>query len=177
MKSLQTRLRPLWQTWQRLAPRTQQLLVVGMVLLAAALFWALVWQPTSRQRTGALQRLPFLQQQLQVMRTQALEVQRVRNLPPTANAAINRNPADSSALQALFGSGATVSQSPTGWQVQIQVIAYSTFLDQLDQALARFRLRVDRLSLQATADNRVSVNLGLVDPEARVSPAAEKAAP
>ncbi|MBL8510121.1 MAG: type II secretion system protein M [Betaproteobacteria bacterium] len=177
MKQALSPFQPLLQRWQRLAPRTQRLLLMGTLLLMIGLFWATVWQPASRQRASALQRLPVLQQQLQLMRQQALEVQRLRNLPPTTNASINRNVADAESIQTLFGATAKVVRNQEGLRVQIPATAYVAFLDHLDQALARFRLRMGRLSMRAAADNTVSVDLLLVDPDAPRNVSGGKAEP
>jgi type II secretory pathway component PulM len=148
---------------QQLDLRTRRLAAIGLLVLVAALLYAYVWLPSSRGRVTLAARLPVLESKLAMMQVQAGEIKRL-NSQPAAAASTTTSPtaparfatADKAALEALFGNGARVSSPapPAGagsFQISITNIAYTTWLDRLDQARERFQLRANKLTLKPIA--------------------------
>ena len=167
-----------WRTrWQSLDTRVQRMVLVGAALLALAMLWAYVWLPAARGRTQLGERIPVMSAQLATMRVQAEEIRRLNSLPPVVTARSALPLADVSALQALFGANANVTLDENrAFRIVIPAIAYTAWLDQLDSALNRYRVRVAAINLKslsagatkgaATAPTKsaeVAVELTLID--------------
>ena len=163
--------------WQSLDTRVQRMVLAGVVLLALAMLWAYVWLPASRARIQLSERIPVMSAQLTTMRIQAEEIQRLNSLPPVVTTRSALPLADVAALQALFGTNATVTLDENrAFRIVIPAIVYTAWLDQLDSALNRYRVRVAALNLKllpaaatkgaATAPAKaadVAVELTLID--------------
>jgi type II secretory pathway component PulM len=171
---------------QQLDPRIRRLAVIGLLVLTTALLYAYVWLPASRGRVTLAARLPILESKLTMMRVQAGEIKRLNSQPavtstPTATTSpsIRVTTADRAALEALFGNGARITPAvnPTGagsFQISIANIAYTAWLDRLDQARERFQLRANKLTLKPIAGKlgEVSTEFTLTN-TAPASPAKE----
>lgn len=140
--------------WQALSPAGQRVISVASVLLGTGLVWALVYQPIQASRDKDRVRIIGLQSQLQQMRAQAFEVQRLRTMAPVA-ASASLALADVAQLQAAFGPQASVSlaagntDQPVGttFRVSISQMPYANLVERLEQTRSRFRLRVVSASL------------------------------
>jgi type II secretory pathway component PulM len=140
-------------------------------LLCLALLWAFIWLPANRSRDQSTSQIPVLETKLAIMRTQAAEVARLTNIPPVAAKAGARVLADPAGLQTVFGPGAQISMTPPGhFRVTIASTPYGAWLEKLDQCLARYRLRIDAVTLtprSGTGESTdISVELLLVDESA-----------
>jgi general secretion pathway protein M len=71
------------ERWNALAPREQQALAIGAVVVALLLGWALVWQPLAQARARLAQRVSTDRAALAAMRAAQAEL-------PTLNAAVAR---------------------------------------------------------------------------------------
>lgn len=145
----------LWRRWQNLSSDGQRIIRWSAMLLTAALVWAYVWLPAARGRETLSLRIPVLQAQLAAMRSQADEVKRINTTPlvVTTNA---RTLADTVGLQIAFGQNNTATTANTTvtinerrqFRVNIASIAYTSWLDNLDAALKRYRVRVVSVNLK-----------------------------
>jgi type II secretory pathway component PulM len=82
------------------------------------------------------------------------EMQRLNAVPPStsATAASTRAAGDVNSLQTIFGSSAKiVVDENRAFRISIASMSYTSFLDRLDQALSRYRLSVDSLTITALA--------------------------
>ena len=125
--------------------------MAAAVLLSAnnLLLWAYIWLPASRGRAPLAERIPAMSAQLAVMRVQADEIKRINSLPPVVTTRALLPLADVAALQTLFGANARVTLDENrAFRVAIPAIAYTAWLDQLDSALGRYRLRVAAINLK-----------------------------
>jgi type II secretory pathway component PulM len=154
-----------------MTPSGKRTIAVASVLLIAGLIWALVYEPLQSSLKRNRERISELTSQTSRMREQAAEVARIRTtaaVAATANTAV----ADVAGLQAILGPQSTVSltNSPaTGVSFKIILSAqpYATLIDRLEQATAKYRVRIASLSLTrgtAAADAKmVSGEVTLVD--------------
>lgn len=134
--------------WQLLSNDGQRLIQFSAALLALALVWAFLWLPATRQRAALGLRIPVLQNQLATMRAQADEIKRVQAMP-TVLTTNTRTLADTTGLQIAFGDSAKVALDESRqFRVTINNMAYTNWLDHLDAALNRYRLRVVSVSLK-----------------------------
>lgn len=167
-------LAPARQRWNALEPRQQRMIRIGgvLVLLVLAITW--LWLPAARERERLLQRLPQMAAELAQMKQQAGEINRLVN--SGAAAPLNRVPADSAQLQALFGSGAKISVDGRAFRVVITRIAYAAWWDALSEAQARHALRMSALVMKPVAggNREVSVEMVLADPERPAAAVAAK---
>lgn len=115
MKALDPMRAAVLARWSALNPRQQRLAAGGGVLLAIALFSALVWLPLHRAQSRLIERLPTLQAQHAAMLRDAEEVKRLRSLPATlaTSASTATRTPDANALRTVF-SGAEVTALGNG---------------------------------------------------------------
>lgn len=140
---------PAWTRWQGLSGEGQRIIKWSTALLALALIWAYVWLPASRGRAVLTARIPVLQTQLAEMKREADDIKRIQAMPLVVTAENRRTLADTVGLQTAFGPTATVTISDSRqFRVSIPSVAYTTWLDNLDMVLTRFRLRVVKLNLK-----------------------------
>jgi type II secretory pathway component PulM len=160
--------------WRNLDARSQWLLAGSATLLLLAAAYAYVWQPASAGRRALNLRIPALQKSLAVMKHEAAELKTMRALPAVTLGATPRAVADAATLQAMFGAAATVTAEAgvnRGFAISIGNIAYPALLDRIDAALARFRLRVNTLSVKVVGSgNAVTADLVLTDDTVRSTP-------
>ncbi len=159
--------------WQSLDARVRRIATIGLALLALAMLWAYVWLPAARGRVQLAERIPAMSAQLAAMRGQAEEIKRLNAMPPVASTRAILPLADVGALQVLFGGNAKVSLDENrAFRIVIPAVAYTAWLDQLDSALSRYRLRVAAVTLKplaagasrpAAKSAEVAVDLSLVD--------------
>ena len=142
----------LWRRWQNLSSDGQRIIRWSAMLLTAALVWAYVWLPAARGRETLSLRIPVLQAQLAAMHSEADEVKRINTTPlvVTTNA---RTLADTIGLQIAFDQNNTANTTVTinerrQFRVNIASIAYTSWLDNLDAALKRYRVRVVSVNLK-----------------------------
>ena len=142
----------LWRRWQNLSSDGQRIIRWSAMLLTAALVWAYVWLPAARGRETLSLRIPVLQAQLAAMRSEADEIKRINTTPlvVTTNA---RTLADTIGLQIAFDQNNTANTTVTinerrQFRVNIASIAYTSWLDNLDAALKRYRVRVVSVNLK-----------------------------
>lgn len=158
--------------WDQLEPRTRTLLLIATAALLAGLLYAYAWLPAVRGRVLNAERIPVLEAKLATMRAQYEEMKRINAVPPApasvsasapasasasasasatiANSAAARAPAELGALQTIFGGSAKITIDETrAFRVVIASTSYVAFLDKLDQALPRYRLKVATLNIVA----------------------------
>ncbi len=167
---------PIWIRWQSLSSEGQRIIKWSAAVLALALIWAFIWLPASRGRAALTTRIPVLQTQLAEMKREADDIKRIQAMPLVVTAENRRTLADTAGLQTAFGATAIVAINDSRqFRVSIPSTAYTTWLDNLDMVLTRFRLRVVKLNLKpldakspASTDTRnnaalVAVELVLAD--------------
>jgi type II secretory pathway component PulM len=140
--------------WEQIEPRTRTILLISAGALLAGLVYAYVWLPAARGRVLNAERIPVLEAKLANMRAQVAEMQRLNAVPPStsATAASTRAAGDVNSLQTIFGSSAKiVVDENRAFRISIASMSYTSFLDRLDQALSRYRLSVDSLTITALA--------------------------
>ena len=157
--------------WQSLSGDGQRLIQWTAALLLMALVWAYLWLPATSQREALVVRMPVLQNQLATMRTRAEEIKRIEAMPAvlTANA---RTLADTAGLQVAFGTNANVTiDENRQFRVTINNTAYTNWLDNLELALNRYRVRVVSVMINPVsikplsldnAGNNMPVNIMLI---------------
>jgi type II secretory pathway component PulM len=152
--------------WQMLEPRTRAVLLVSVVALLLGLAYAYVWLPAARGRALNAERIPVLEAKLATMRAEVAEMTRMLAVPPnvSANSASARGTADASGLQSIFGTTAKITTDENrAFRINVSSISYPSFLDRLDQALSRYRLKVDALNITAL-DSPISAPAKTTEP-------------
>jgi type II secretory pathway component PulM len=143
--------------WAQIEPRTRTVLLISAGALLAGLIYAYVWLPAARGRALNAERIPVLEAKLANMRAQVAEMQRLNAVPPSTSAttasattASARGATDVNGLQTIFGSSAKIAVDENrAFRIGIASMSYTAFLDRLDQALSRYRLSVDSLTITA----------------------------
>ncbi len=155
--------------WESVAPRSRTVLSVCAAALFIGLVYAYAWLPASRSRAINAERIPILEAKLATMRAETEEIKRLLAVPPntapnTADKTGGRSAADLSGLQAIFGASAKIAiDNNRAFVVTIPSISYVAFLDRIDQALLRYRLKVASLSITALND-AISTSAGNTKP-------------
>lgn len=145
-------MKPALAFWHTLTPGQQRLAQALIALSLISVFLAYVWLPAQRGRAELALRVPQLDAALARMKAQSAEVKAFNALPAVARSGSPRTAATAGSVQALFGRAANVSEpSPGQFQIRHAAIGYSTWLELLDQTLAKHTLRIDRLQLKALA--------------------------
>jgi type II secretory pathway component PulM len=140
--------------WAQIEPRTRTVVLISAGALLAGLIYAYVWLPAARGRVLNAERIPVLEAKLANMRTQVSEMQRLNAVPPSTSAttANTRAAGDVNSLQTIFGASAKIAVDENrAFRISIASTSYTSFLDRLDQALSRYRLSVDSLTITALA--------------------------
>ena len=160
---LQAALAPLATRWRGLEPPVQRGLAVGGGLAVLLLWWAFAWLPVMRARADLIQRQPGWATQVSEMRALADEARRLQQIAPIAAKEPVRSLADKAALQALFGPEYQVrSADGRAFQLSVANVPYAQWLEKVDQALARHRLKIVSIQLKtvaAQADERTPVQV------------------
>ncbi len=138
--------------WAQIEPRTRTVLLISAGALLTGLIYAYAWLPAARGRALNAERIPVLEAKLANMRAQVAEMQRLNAVPPSTSTttASARGAADVNSLQTIFGSSAKIAVDENrAFRIGIASMSYTAFLDRLDQALSRYRLSVDSLTITA----------------------------
>jgi type II secretory pathway component PulM len=154
------------ERWEILEPRTRAVLLISFAALILGLVYAYVWLPAARGRALNAERIPVLEAKLATMRAQVAEMKKLIAVPPNAstNSASARGTADVSGLQSIFGTTAKITVDENrAFRINVASISYTSFLDRLDQALSRYRLKVDALNI-AALDSPISVPAKTTEP-------------
>jgi type II secretory pathway component PulM len=142
--------------------RTRKFMIVGAAGLIAALAFAYLWLPAARGRVALAERIPVLNAKLATMHAQAEEI-KLLNAQPANASTTTRAPAsraDRAALETVFGNGARVTPTDAnGFQIVIANIAYTAWIDRLDQVAERFQLQLGTLAIKPIADKAGQVSV------------------
>jgi type II secretory pathway component PulM len=154
------------ERWQVIEPRTRTVLLISVGALLLGLAYAYVWLPAARGRALNAERIPVLEAKLATMRAEVAEMKRILAVPPnvSTNNVNARGTADVSGLQSIFGTTAKITVDENrAFRVSVSSISYLSFLDRLDQALSRYRLKVDALNI-AALDSPISAPAKTTEP-------------
>jgi type II secretory pathway component PulM len=157
---LERTLAPARQQWQQLTPTGKRNITIASIFLAIGLGWAFIYEPLQsslkRNRLGIAE----ASSQASRMRDQAAEVARIRATAPVA-ATTNITVADVAGLQAILGPQSVVSlansaKAGVSFKITLSTLPYATLIDRLEQATAKYRVRIASLAL--TRDPAASTN-------------------
>ena len=171
---------PLRGRWNSLDSNRRMQITLGAVFIVLALIVAFVLLPALDTRKTLTARLPQLEAQLSVMRSQAKEVALLGAMP--AIAAAPRTAANIALLQANFGPGAQITATMDGFRVVLPSIAYASWWDKTGDAISRHALllrdaSITRLDVPASMSTvAVDMRLGS-EASTTVLPARSTAAP
>jgi len=145
---------PLRARWRSLTVPAQRALAVVTVVALLLVFWAYAWLPASRARDDLRARGGSWQAELATMRGLADEAKRLRLIAPIAAKESARTLPDRAALQTLFGADTKVATSDgRSFQLVAAGTPYNQWLERVDLALARYRLKLVSVKLRAVAAN------------------------
>ena len=171
---------PLRGRWNSLDSNRRAQVTAGAVLVVLVLTVAFVLLPALDTRKTLTARLPQLEAQLSIMRSQAKEVSSLGAMP--AIAAPPRTAANVALLQAIFGPGAQITATQDGFQIVLPSITYASWWDKTGEAISRHALLLRETSLTrldaaaGTSTIAVDMRLGSETSAAGV-PATTTAAP
>ncbi len=134
--------------WRSLTTRGQRFALLATTIVVLGLLWAWVYAPLQSSRDRNTQRIITMQAQHAVIQTQSAELAKLRSVAPVA-ATRNQTLADQNSLESIFGAAAKVNMTANGeFRIVVPVVRYVEWLDRVDQALARFRLRIMRIDIK-----------------------------
>lgn len=155
--------------WLARARRERRALLVGGVVLAVLLFWALAWKPLADARSALLEGNARLAMDLQGMRTLAASASPV---------AVGESAARDRAGQSLLAladaglretglAGGLVRIEPAGTgrvRLRLESVAFDPLADWLQALRRQYGVRVAELAVTRTDTGRVDANLLIEDP-------------
>jgi type II secretory pathway component PulM len=160
--------RALATRWQAMSRNGQRATAVALVLLAATLVWAFVYQPLQQSRERSARSIAKLNADFAAMQRDAAALTALRTTAPVAAAAPSRA-ADVASLQGALGPRTTVSIAPPKDAVRVLsfrvVITDQPYVDWLDRTAAatrQYRLAIAGLTLTRNGD-KVSGNMLLTE--------------
>lgn len=167
---------PVSARWNALETGQRRLLVIGALLLAFGFLMTFVWLPAVRARESLSSRIPQLETQLALMRSQAAEVAALGKSPVSPVAA--RRVADVTALQSVFGPDAQIAAAQNGFRIVIPAVSYASWWDKTGDAASQYALTLSkatlaRLDRPVKSEAIIAVDMQLVG----VATAAAAAAP
>ena len=171
---------PAQTRWNALETGQRRLLVIGALLLALGFLMAFVWLPAVRTREMLNSRIPQLEAQLAVMRSQAIEVTALGRSPISPVAP--RRIADVTALQSVFGPDAQITAVQNGFRITIPAISYANWWDKTGDAASQYALTLraatmTRLDKPAKGEAVIAVDMQLAGVEKAAGTAAAAATP
>jgi len=159
--ALANQIEPLRGRWRSLSAPAQKTLALVSVVALLLIFWAYAWLPAARARDDLRARGAAWESELAVMRGLADEAKRLRLIAPIAAKESARTLPDRGTLQTLFGAETKVATSDgRSFQLSVASVPYNQWLERVDQALARHRLKLVSVKLRALApatDERTAV--------------------
>ncbi len=164
---------PAQTRWNALETGQRRLLVIGALMLAFGFLMAFVWLPAARTRDSLSARIPQLEAQLALMRSQATEVTALGKSPASPPA--QRRVADVTALQSVFGPDAQITAVQNGFRITIPAISYASWWDKTGDAASQYALTLraatlTRLDRPIKSEVTIAVDMQLM--AAAVPPAA-----
>ncbi len=141
-----------WQTrWQTFSPSSRRVILMATAVLSIGLLWAFIYAPLQSSRAADVKRIAALQAQLQTMQRHAAEITALKSVAPAAAARV-QTLADKNGLDSIFGAAGKVEMTANAtFRVTSPRIRYADWLDGVDQALARFRLRIVSVDIKRLA--------------------------
>ncbi len=136
---------PAQTRWNALETGQRRLLVIGTLLLALGFLVAFVWLPAVRARDMLNSRIPQLEAQLALMRSQAAEVTALGKSPISPVAP--RRVADVTALQSVFGPDAQIAAAQNGFRIVIPAVSYASWWDKTGDAASQYALTLNKATL------------------------------
>lgn len=171
---------PLRGRWNSLDSNRRAQITLGAALVVLALIVAFVLLPALDARKALTARLPQMEAQLSVMRSQSKEVGLLGAMP--AITAVPRTAANVALLQAIFGPGSQITATQDGFRVVLPSITYASWWDKTGDAISRHALLLREASITRLAApagmSTVAVDMRLgSEASAKVLPATSTAAP
>ena len=171
---------PLRGRWNSLDNNRRAQITLGAALVVVALIVAFVLLPALDTRKALMARLPQMETQLSIMRSQAKEVAMLGAMPAVSSAP--RTAANVALLQAIFGPGAQITATQDGFRVVLPSISYASWWDKTGDAIARHALQLREATITrldaSTGASMVAVDMRLgSEASATVLPATSTAAP
>lgn len=163
LSPFEARLAPLRARWQNLEPPVRRGVLTGACLAFLLLWWAYAWLPVTRARADLQLRQAGWETQLASMRALAEEARHLQQIAPIAAKEPARLLADRAVLQTLFGADAKVSAADARtFRLSASNLPYAQWLEKLDQALTRYRLKIVSIQLKvvsAPAEDRTAADV------------------
>ena len=138
------------EVWQRLAVRERRLVSFALALVLCALVWALGIAPALGTLRAAPMRLAQLDQQLQAMRSLAVQAQELQARPPVRREDALRTL--QSSLEQRLGKQARLSNAGDRVTVTLSGVAPELLTQWLGQARSTARVVVQQARLSRTPD-------------------------
>ncbi len=137
--------------WQSFSEPSRRIILAATAVLLIGLFWAFIYQPLQTSRATDTKRIAALQTQLQTMQRQGAEIAALKSVAPVA-ASRGQILADKNSLDGIFGAAGRVEMTANAtFRITTPRIRYADWLDGVDQALARFRLRIVSVDVKRVA--------------------------
>jgi general secretion pathway protein M len=156
-----------WNWWASRTPREQSILVLAAIMIAAALVYWLVWQPSARGIRQLQAELPELRKQHAELQAMAIEAQGLRAQAGQTAAvpAAERLAAVKRSLQRAGLAAEVAAQGETRVRVRVADVDYAVWAAWLAAAEGELGARTARASVAALekpdASGRVRVELEL----------------
>ncbi|MEO8386258.1 MAG: type II secretion system protein GspM [Betaproteobacteria bacterium] len=141
--------KPAIARWDVLTPQQRSTATFSVVFLLAALTLAFMILPAINARLALQERIPRLESQLSVMRSQAAEIAVLAKQPIAGTAP--RDAASVANLQSIFGPTAQITTAANGFRVVIPAIEYVSWWDKTGEAIAGHGLVLRETSLGRTS--------------------------
>lgn len=97
------------QAWRERTPRERRIIAAGAALLAAAFAYGWLWLPVARERDRLAAEVPQMRSQLQQLRSDAAEIERLRaglkSAPADLKAVLEARPGPKASALAAEGGG------------------------------------------------------------------------
>lgn len=149
--------------WDGRTEREKQLLTWGGAVLAIAIGWSVLWQPSADGRARLRENLPALQRQLAQMTAEADEARTLSGAAASvAPAGLALKNAIVSSLAAHGLSGAQVQMVGATAQIQLKNVSFADWTGWLNDARRQFKVEVVDSHVSALkADGQVDLSASL----------------
>ncbi|MGH8039032.1 MAG: type II secretion system protein GspM [Stenotrophomonas sp.] len=137
----------LLRRWQELAARERGMLLLMVLAIGGAALWVGWWEPLQKQRVQLQAELPRLRAQQRQLHDLLATLQRQRTAAVITAASLRTRLTEAGLQQQ-----ATLSESPTQWQLAVREAPADTLWNALLPVLANPAVQVQELTLERTGN-------------------------
>ena len=141
------------QFWQQRAPAERRTITLGATLLTIALLYAFIWYPIMQVQQRLQTSLPQMRAAAAQMHIQAIEMRRLRNLPPKSTSWNLRSALESTAAHSPLGAPSQLlALDVNRVRITFNAVAFDSWIEWVKTLQTEQGVRVEAVEILALAE-------------------------